>query len=69
MSVEAVLVQELARIGLEALVDVIAGLCDRRVVVLETEPISDDPIKRMDEARAAAAARTDSTPPPDAERP
>jgi hypothetical protein len=59
--------------GLEAVVDAICALVDRRVVVLETEPISDDPVRRMDAARDAAQGRLrfvdDSVPPPpDTER-
>lgn len=55
--------------GLEAVVDAICGLIDRRVVVLQTEPISDDPVRRMDAARDAARLRFvhDSDAPPDTE--
>ncbi len=51
--------------GLEAVVDAICALVDRRVVVLQTEPISDDPVTRMDAAREAARLRFvhDSEPP------
>lgn len=55
--------------GLEAVVDAICGLIGRRVVVLQTEPISEDPVRRMDAARDAARMRFvgDSEPPPDTE--
>lgn len=69
MTLEQTLLGEVARVGLPALVDIIAGLCGQRVVVLQTEPISDDPVRRMDAARDAARLRFvgDSDPPPDTE--
>lgn len=56
--------------GLEAVIDAICGLVDRRVVVLQTEPISDDPVRRMDDARTAARLRfVGDDAPPDTEKP
>lgn len=62
---EAEIVAAIVAQGLPALVDTIASLCGQRVVVLQTEPISEDPVRRMDAARDAAKVRFvhDSTPP------
>lgn len=68
---KAELAASIIKAGLPAVVDAICALVDRRVVVLQTEPISDDPVQRMDAARDAARLRFvhDSEPPvPDTER-
>lgn len=66
---EAEVVAAIVAQGLPAVVDAICALAGQRVVVLQTEPISDDPVRRMDAARDAARMRFvgDSEPPPDTE--
>ena len=62
---EAELAASIIRAGLPAVIDFVCGLVGQRVVVLQTEPISDDPVKRMDAAREALRMRFvhDSQPP------
>lgn len=61
----AELAAAIASKGLEAIVDALCGLDGKSLVTLETTPISDDPVTRMDAAREAARMRFvhDSQPP------